>query len=421
MLKQGMLRVKEEPNRVVEHLPTANKLALEKANSQTGGLVEALPFRDTFILDRFQPKETIVLYRTLLVVASMLLASVPSIAAAQDAKGPAIGTQIENFSLVDQDGNKRELNEMLKSGPLAIVFFRSAQWCPFCKAQLEQLQGGAERLQAAGVQFAAISYDSPETLKGFADAKKITFPLLADQGSKVIQQFGLVNEAGKEGTRQHLVAHPMTVLLDSKGVVKGTLPATVRNRNTVDGIIQGWEKFAMAEATTESSDAPAALNFKVKDIDGKDVELSQYAGKVVVVVNVASRCGYTPQYESLQKIYQEYADQGLVVLGFPCNQFGGQEPGSEADIQEFCKANYGVKFDMFSKVDVKGDNQHPFFKYLTAVETEPKAKGDVSWNFEKFVIDRKGNVTRRFASREKPDSTTFTSHLKELLAETADK
>lgn len=168
----------------------------------------------------------------------------------------------------------------------------------------------------------------------------------------------------------------------------------------------------------ESKDAvPEALNFKVKSLDGKDVELSKYDGKVVLVVNVASECGLTPQYKDLQAIYDQYKDQGLVVLGFPCNQFGSQEPGTEAEIKQFCTENYGVTFDMFSKVDVNGEKAAPLYKYLTALETKPKGAGKVSWNFEKFLLNRKGEVVARFEPQTKPDSTEVVSAIeKELKA-----
>ena len=124
----------------------------------------------------------------------------------------------------------------------------------------------------------------------------------------------------------------------------------------------------------------------------------------MLIVNVASKCGLTPQYEQLQKLHEKYADQGLAILGFPCNQFLGQEPGSADEIAEFCKKNYGVGFDMFAKVDVKGDKACDLYKLLTALETKPTGAGDISWNFEKFVLDKDGFVVGRFSPRTKPDA-----------------
>lgn len=141
------------------------------------------------------------------------------------------------------------------------------------------------------------------------------------------------------------------------------------------------------------------LNHTVKNIEGKDVKLSDYQGKVVLVVNVASKCGYTKQYTNLQAVYEKYKDKGLVVLGFPCNQFGGQEPGSEEDIQKFCSSKYNVSFPLFTKVDVNGSGTCDFYKDLKA--SKP---GDIKWNFEKFLINKKGEVVSRYNSAAKPDS-----------------
>jgi glutathione peroxidase len=162
--------------------------------------------------------------------------------------------------------------------------------------------------------------------------------------------------------------------------------------------------------------APAALNFTMKSITGKDVNLADYKGKVLLVVNVASKCGLTPQYEELEALHEKLSDKGLVVMGFPCNQFGKQEPGTDAQIAEFCEATYKVKFPMFSKVDVNGAEAAPLYKYLTSVETKPKDKGDITWNFEKFVIGKNGEVVARFAPRTAPDSKEVMAVIEAELA-----
>ena len=155
-------------------------------------------------------------------------------------------------------------------------------------------------------------------------------------------------------------------------------------------------------------------DFTVEDIDGKEVDLQTYKGKVVMIVNVASKCGYTPQYEGLQALYEEYEEDGLVILGFPANNFKGQEPGTNEDIKEFCTLTYGVEFPMFSKVSVTGEDQHQLFTYLTALEN-PDFKGDIKWNFEKFLIDRDGTLIRRFRSNVKPESKEISEALKAAL------
>jgi glutathione peroxidase len=149
---------------------------------------------------------------------------------------------------------------------------------------------------------------------------------------------------------------------------------------------------------------PPVLNFKMTRLDGKPGDLSNYQGKVVLMVNVASKCGLTPQYKQLEALHEKYAGKGLAVLGFPANEFGAQEPGSDEEIATFCKAKYDVKFDMFSKVVVKGEGQCPLYKYLTSKETDPKFSGDISWNFEKFLIGRNGEIVARFEPKVKPDA-----------------
>lgn len=171
-----------------------------------------------------------------------------------------------------------------------------------------------------------------------------------------------------------------------------------------------------AVAVESKKDAPAALQFKMKSLKGPEVDLAKYQGKVILVVNVASACGLTPQYEQLQSLHEKFSGKGLAVLGFPCNQFGKQEPGSESEIAEFCKANYGVEFDMFAKVDVNGDAACPLYKHLTALETKPKGAGKVSWNFEKFLIDRKGNVIGRFEPKTSPDDPALLKAIEAALA-----
>jgi glutathione peroxidase len=156
-------------------------------------------------------------------------------------------------------------------------------------------------------------------------------------------------------------------------------------------------------------------NFALKSIDGKEVSLSQYRGKALLLVNVASQCGYTPQYEGLQKIYAKYKDRGLLVLGFPANDFGAQEPGTDQEIKTFCSTRYNVTFPMFSKISVKGPGKHPLFQYLTDATTNPKFAGEIQWNFSKFLIDKQGNVAARFDSKDAPESETVVAAIEKSL------
>ena len=159
------------------------------------------------------------------------------------------------------------------------------------------------------------------------------------------------------------------------------------------------------------------LDFKMMDIDGKEVKLKKFKGNVLLVVNTASQCGYTPQYEGLQKTFDKYKAQGFVVLGFPANNFRGQEPGSNEQIKEFCTTKYKVTFPMFAKISVKGDDQDPLYQFLTSKETNPNFAGDIKWNFNKFLIDRKGNVVARFDSKDTPDGEAVTAAIEKYLAE----
>jgi glutathione peroxidase len=145
-------------------------------------------------------------------------------------------------------------------------------------------------------------------------------------------------------------------------------------------------------------------DFTVKDIKGKDVKLDRYRGKVMLVVNTASQCGFTPQYKGLEKLYEDLHGKGLEILGFPCNQFGGQEPGDEKEIAQFCELNYGVTFPMFAKVDVNGTATAPVYKYLKAEKPGLLGSEAIKWNFTKFLVDREGNVLKRYAPNDTPES-----------------
>jgi glutathione peroxidase len=171
------------------------------------------------------------------------------------------------------------------------------------------------------------------------------------------------------------------------------------------------------EKAPEKKDAapasPYVLGYTMKDIDGKDVDLSQYKGKVILFVNVASKCGYTPQYLGLEKLYKEKAAKGFVILGFPANNFGEQEPGSDAEIKSFCSSKYNVTFPMFSKISVRGEDAHPLYKQIAS---QPKPiGGDPQWNFTKYLIDKNGNVVGRFDPKVKPDDATMNRRIDELL------
>lgn len=169
------------------------------------------------------------------------------------------------------------------------------------------------------------------------------------------------------------------------------------------------------EPTTEAAKA-GPLSFTAKDIDGKEVKLSDFKGKVVLFVNVASKCGNTPQYKPLEAMYEKYKEQGLVVVGFPANEFNKQEPGTDAQIKEFCQATYKVAFPMMSKVVVKGEGIHPLYQYLTDSKTNGDFAGDIQWNFQKFIVDRNGNTIARISPKTQPDDPKVIAAIEKALA-----
>jgi glutathione peroxidase len=157
------------------------------------------------------------------------------------------------------------------------------------------------------------------------------------------------------------------------------------------------------------------LSFTLKDIKGNPVELSKYKGKVILLVNVASKCGYTPQYKGLEAVYEKYEKEGFVVIGVPANEFLKQEPGTNEEIEKFCTSKYSVTFPMMSKIVVKGEGIDPLYKYLTTKETKPQPAGDITWNFEKFLVGKDGQVVARFAPRTKPDDAKLVSTIETEL------
>ena len=163
--------------------------------------------------------------------------------------------------------------------------------------------------------------------------------------------------------------------------------------------------------------ASSVYEFTLNSIDGAPAPLSSFKGKVVLLVNVASKCGYTPQYAGLEKLYETYKDKGFVIVGVPANNFGAQEPGTNEEIKTFCSRTYNVTFPMMSKVSVKGSDKTPLYQYLTDASANPKTGGEIKWNFTKFLIDKKGNIAARFESAVTPDSTDMIKAIEQALAQ----
>lgn len=174
---------------------------------------------------------------------------------------------------------------------------------------------------------------------------------------------------------------------------------------------------AAGAAKSENSAKANPLDVDMKTLEGDKVNLAKkYKGKVVLLVNVASKCGNTKQYKPLEALHEKYAKQGLAIVGVPCNQFGGQEPGTSKEIAEFCEQNYGVKFDLMEKVDVNGEKATPLYKHLTSKETDPKFGGKIPWNFEKFLFNRDGQVVARFNHKTQPDSPEVVAAIEKEIA-----
>jgi len=171
----------------------------------------------------------------------------------------------------------------------------------------------------------------------------------------------------------------------------------------------------IALITMAEEKAKSIYDFEMTDIDGNKIPLQKFKGNAVMIVNVASKCGLTPQYKELQELYSKYKDKGFVILGFPANNFKEQEPGTNKEIKEFCTLNYGVQFPMFSKISVLGGDIHPLYRFLTQKETNPNSPGNIRWNFDKFLVDKNGDIINRFHPKISPLDKTITEAIETLL------
>ncbi len=271
------------------------------------------------------------------------------------------------------------------------------------------LRESGKTLRQFNVAYFGASCDPVALNEKFAKKLDLDFPLLSDTDKKVAAAYGILSSRG--------FSSRVTFIIDESGKIA----------HIFDKVSVGSHGKDIAEKLKELKIKPSkrkpvakALSFKMKSLEGKDVDLAQYSDKVVLMVNVASQCGLTGQYTQLQDLHSKYADKGLAVLGFPCNQFGGQEPGSAKEISTFCKKNYGVEFDMFSKVEVNGDGACDLYKHLTKLDVKPKGAGNIGWNFEKFLLDRSGKVIARFAPTTSPDDAAVLKTIETALATKAE-
>jgi glutathione peroxidase len=209
---------------------------------------------------------------------------------------------------------------------------------------------------------------------------------------------------------QYSDSNQVGTISSAKNKRQGEEMRTLRNRSACKYLVLSL----VILMTTSTFAASNLYSFTLPNIDGKPLPLADFKGKVILMVNVASQCGFTPQYTALEAIYQKYKDQGFVILGFPANNFGQQEPGTNEEIKTFCSRKYSVTFPLYSKISVKGADQAPLYQYLTK-DADPSHTGDIKWNFTKFLVDRNGNVVERFEPAVTPDSTDVTSAIEKLL------
>lgn len=306
------------------------------------------------------------------------------------------------LSVVSADASYAEAHRAMMETGRPMVILVGAEWCPACRTMKHEVT--PEVTRGGGFKdatFAIVDTDEqPELAHKLMKGNSIPQLVVYRKTEKGWRTNRLIGAQSPEAVEQ-------LVALAVSDAVTGPLDATVAAKGAV--------KLTAAETEKEEQEVPALLQRKMKGLDGEEVELGKYAGRVLLVVNTASQCGYTPQYEGLQKLHEKYGEQGLSVVGFPCNQFGEQEPGGDLEIAKFCTDNYHVTFDMFSKVEVNGDGQCELYKELTAADVKPAGKGPVKWNFEKFLIDRDGKIIARFPSKVEPESEELTKAIEKAL------
>jgi glutathione peroxidase len=203
------------------------------------------------------------------------------------------------------------------------------------------------------------------------------------------------------------------ILAGAAGALLTAVGWSLAAPKSLDAVVK--EPTTMPATAKQANEIASPLDFVVKDVDGKEQKLADYKGKVVLIVNVASKCGFTPQYAGLEELYKKYADKGFVIVGFPANNFLHQEPGTDAEIKQFCTGTYNVTFPIMSKISVLGEDKAPIYKYLTEKDTAGDFAGDITWNFNKFVIDRNGNVIARYPSQTKPQDPKLTGEIEKAL------
>lgn len=344
------------------------------------------------------------------------------IATSADAAQPlGVGSEVPDINVRTVDGSNVALHTLLSERPTVLVFYRGG-WCPYCNTHLGKLKEIEPELIDLGYQILAISPDRPEKLRESVKNEKLSYTLLSDSKLDATKAFGLafkldaptlekykdygINLKEASGESHNALPIPAVFLVDTEGTIRfqyANADYSVRLDNK--------ELMAAAQAKKGAS----ILGHKAKSINGAEVDLASYKDKVLLIVNVASECGLTPQYDQLQAIYREYATKGLEILAFPANNFGQQEPGTNKEIKAFCSTKFNVTFDMFSKISVKGEDIDPLYKDLTSNKSNGTFAGDIKWNFTKFLVNREGRVVARFEPVTKPDAEHVRKAIEGLL------
>lgn len=322
-----------------------------------------------------------------------------------------VGAEIPDAKVRTADGTAVKLAKLVDGKPSLILFYRGG-WCPYCTRHLAKIQDVEGEIRQLGYQILALSPDRPEKLAATREAQKLKYQLVSDSDMAAARAFGLsfkVDAATKANYRDYKID-----LDDASGRSHGLLPVPAAFLVDASGRIRfsysnpdykvRLEPEALLAAAKAAKSPLSVFDFVVKDAQGKAKPLADYRGKALLIVNTASKCGFTSQYAGLEKLHQDYQERGLVVIGFPCNQFGGQEPGSDEQIQTFCSTKFGVTFPVMAKIEVNGDDAHPLYQHLKAQASGVAGTDAIKWNFTKFLVDADGKVVERYSSRIKPEA-----------------
>jgi glutathione peroxidase len=334
----------------------------------------------------------------------------------------AAGAKTPNVTLRTLEGKDVQLHSLLSQKPSVLVFYRGG-WCPYCSLHLVSLKDAESRLTDMGYQILAITPDRPEDLVKTVEKHELPYTILSDSKMDAARALGVafkvddatlekykgygIDLAAASGESHHYLPVPSVFIVDMKGIVR------FRHANP-DYTVRLDGRTLLAAAREQGGGN--VLNHRVKDIDGQETDLAQYEGKVLLIVNVASECGLTPQYEQLQDLYEEYENKGFRVLAFPANNFANQEPGTDEEIKRFCYTKYDVSFDLFSKIPVSGEDIALLYRDLTSKETNGVFGGNIKWNFTKFLVNREGRVIGRFEPRTEPNAPQVRQAIEKALA-----